>query len=287
MIALPMSSRQQVIGGLVLVRTEMSLETNISSDEFRLMVGIGQQLGLSTENARLYQEAQRREERLAELLHQAVGAQETERQRIARELHDATGQSLTAIALGLRGVESMLNREPSVAVEQIQELKTFSTNALGELRHIIADLRPSQLDDLGLAAALHWYVQEFEKRYALHADLVVEGERFRLPSEYGTVLFRIAQEALTNIAKHAHASQINVKLQFQPTRIDLSIEDNGRGFDPAKILWDDGGQYTGWGLLGIQERALLLGGQCNLDSAPGQGTRVQVSVPLTTEVKDV
>jgi len=141
------------------------------------MVAIAQELGLSIENARLYQEAQERETMLADLLHQVVGAQEAERQRIARELHDATGQSLTAIALGLRGVETMLENHQPVAVEQVDELKSFSTSALGELRQIISDLRPSQLDDLGLAAALQWYVQEFEKRYTIRTELIVKGDR--------------------------------------------------------------------------------------------------------------
>ncbi len=285
MLSLPLSARQQVVGSIVLGQAKVNEEKKLSLDELKLMVGIAQQLGLSIENAYLYQEAQERETMLAELLHQVVGAQETEQQRIARELHDATGQSLTAIALGLRGVETTVSGDPSVAIEQIKELRSFSTDALGELRRIIADLRPSQLDDLGLVAALQWYAQEFEKRYSIRTDFVVEGNRFRLPSEYETVLFRIIQEALTNIAKHADASQATVKLELQPAQVCLTIKDDGRGFDLEEALQRD--RPTGWGLLGIQERALLLGGQCDIDSAPRRGTRIQVSVPLVTEASDV
>lgn len=284
MLSLPLSVQQQVIGSLVLAQTEFTEERGPSFDEFKLMVGIAQELGLSIENARLYQEAQERETMLAELLHKVVGAQEAERQRIARELHDATGQSLTAIALGLRGVETMLESNRPVAVDQVKELKSFSTNALGELRQIIADLRPSQLDDLGLVAALQWYVQEFEKRYAIHTDFFVEGNRSRLPPEYETVLFRITQEALTNVAKHANASQATVTLENRPAQVCVTIQDNGHGFDLEKTF--QGERRTGWGLLGIQERALLLGGRYEIESRPGRGTHIRVEVPLKTELQD-
>lgn len=285
MLGLPLSVQHQVIGSIVLGQLGVSQEQKLSFDEAKLMVGMAQQLGLSIENARLYQEAQERETMLAELLHQVVGAQEAEQQRIARELHDATGQSLTAIALGLRGVESILESDSSVAIEQVRELKTFSTNALGELRRIIADLRPSQLDDLGLVAALQWYVQDFGNRYLIHADFVTEGNPCRLPSEYETVLFRITQEALTNIAKHADASHASVRLRFHPAQVLLTIKDDGHGFDVGETLKRD--KPAGWGLLGIQERALLLGGRCEIDSSPRHGTRIRVSVPLVREGRDV
>jgi signal transduction histidine kinase len=275
-----------VIGSIVLSRTKTNEDKDLSSDEFELMLSTAQQLGLSIENARLYQEAQEREKLLGQLLNQAVGSQEAERQRIARELHDATGQSLTAIALGLRGAEAILDSDPSLATEQIRELKSFSTDALGELRQLISDLRPSQLDDLGLVAALQWYIQEFEKRYAIQTDFVVEGNRIRLPSEYETVLFRITQEALTNIARHANASHATVKLEIQPAQIRVSVRDDGRGFDLEEVLRGDSSS-TGWGLLGIQERTALIGGQYEIESAPGRGTHIRVQVPLVPETKDV
>ena len=282
-LSLPLNGQRLVIGSLVLAQTDFSEEKELPFDELKLMVGIAQELGLSTENVRLYQEAQKRERMLAELLHQVVGAQEAERQRIARELHDATGQSLTAIALGLRGVETMLENDQPVAVDQVEELKSFSTSALGELRQIITDLRPSQLDDLGLAAALQWYVQQFEKRYTIRTEFIAKGTRSRLPPEYETVLFRIIQEALTNIAKHANASKAVVRLEKYLAQVCVTIEDDGRGFDLEEALRSD--SRTGWGLLGIQERAWLLGGQYEIDSKPGRGTRIRVIVPVKTEAK--
>lgn len=286
MISLPLTVRGKVIGSLVLCRRQATEETNPSSDEFRLIVGVAQQLGLSIENARLYQEAHEREKVLGDLLHRVVGAQEAERQRIARELHDATGQSLTAIALGLRGAENVLDTDPFVAVEQIRELKSFTTDALGELRQLISDLRPSHLDDLGLVPALQWYVQEFNKRYPVQTDLVVEGNRTRMSSEYETVLFRITQEALTNVAKHSSASHATVTLKIKPTQVGLSIRDDGRGFDLDEVLRGDSSR-PGWGLIGIQERVSLIGGEYDIDSRPGHGTCIRVQVSLIAETEDV
>lgn len=219
-------------------------------------------------------------------LNQVVDAQEVERKRIARELHDATGQSLTAIALGLRGVEMHIENcdTPQLGLlEKVREIKTYSTNALGELRQLIADLRPSILDDMGLAAALKWYVQSYQQRRSLPSELIVQGEPVRLPAEYETVLFRITQEALTNIAKHARASRVVVTLQFTPGLVSLAVEDNGRGFDPDQALQRTS-RGAGWGLLGMRERAGLIGGQVSIDSSPGQGARIQVTVPIPREL---
>lgn len=281
MLAVPLLIKQDVIGSVVLGR-EPEEAYPISYDEMRLILSTARQLGLAIENARLYEEAQARERYLGEMLHQIVTAQESERQRIARELHDATGQSLTAIALGLRGVESVIASNPTLAQSQLQAIKTYTTDALAELRRIITDLRPSQLDDLGLVAALQWYTQEFEKHYGIATDLQVKGERTRLQAEYETVLFRIVQEALTNVAKHANARQATVTLTIAPTQATVIIRDDGRGFDPEAVLASQN-PNVGWGLRGIQERATLLGGTYSIRSRRGEGTVVQVSVPLTRE----
>lgn len=277
-IALPLHAQQQVIGSLALARTKAST-LRLTSEELRLITGIVQQLGLSIENARLAQQAQVREKMLGELLYQVVDAQEAERQRIARELHDATGQSLTAIALGLRGMERLVSTGSRIAPQQIRDLVNFATTALGELRHLIADLRPSQLDDLGLVAALRWYVREYERRQLIAVDFGVQGEEIRLPTTYETVIFRIVQEALTNVAKHAQATQVTVTLAIQPGQIRVTVTDNGCGFDPAALPTEQG-QRVGWGLLGMRERALLLGGHCEIQSTPRLGTSIQVEIPF-------
>ncbi len=284
MVAMPLATQNRIIGSLVLLGPEDG-SRRVSVDEFVLMVGIGQQLGLSVENARLYQGLQKREKRLAEMLNQVVDAQEAERRRIARELHDATAQSLTAIALGLSGLESLMAASKPLHVEQVRELQHYCTNSLSELRGLIADLRPSHLDDLGLVAALRWYQKTFETRYGIITELSLSADINRLSSDYETVLFRIAQEALTNVAKHAHASRVKVTLEQKPGQLNLTVADNGQGFNLSAVLHEDAA-HVGWGLLGIQERAALLGATCRIDTAPGHGTIVQVKVPITTEITD-
>lgn len=230
----------------------------------------------------LYREVQGREDRLGQLLRRVVSAQEAERQRIARELHDATGQSLTAISLGLKGVETLLGRSPGSAVAQVHELGMMSTQALGELRQIIADLRPSHLDDLGLAPAIRWYLQKYQERWGIRTQLSVTDGQIRPPAEYETVLFRITQEALSNVAKHAQAQQVTVTLSLRPPEVVLMVEDDGRGFDPQAIQQRDGVQGA-WGLMGIRERATLVGGRVEIISQPGSGTRLIVTIPLPVE----
>ena len=280
MMSFPLIVHAATIGSVTLSWATPERCAPLPVEEYEIMVGVAQQLAVAIENARLRQQAQERERLLEDLLHQVVSVQETERQRIARELHDVTGQSLTAIALGLRGVETTVRVNPDLAVEQIQQLGAYSTAALTELRQLIADLRPSQLDDLGLAAAVQWLVREFETRYGVQAEFVSSGNRAqRLPAEHETTLFRIVQEALTNVARHARASRVVVRLDSAPDRLRLSVEDDGQGFDVAGAM--DRAAGRGWGLLGMQERAALLGGVCEIDSQPGHGTRLVVTIPLT------
>jgi signal transduction histidine kinase len=287
MIALPLQSSQGVTGSLVLARPETQ-QRPLPLEELQLMAGIARQLALSIENARLTWRAQRHEKLLADLLDQVVDAQEAERTRIARELHDATGQSLTAIALGLRGIGRLVEEQAPTVAAQLREVESYGTNALTELRRIIADLRPSQLDDLGLVAALRWYVQAFHQRRGIEAEFVLQGEPARLPAETETVLFRITQEALTNVAKHAEATRVTVSLETEPTQVAVMIADNGRGFAPDNVLQNERPHTSGWGLLGIRERTRLLGGDCTIQSTPGQGSRIRVTIPLkeNANVKD-
>ncbi|MCO6450900.1 MAG: sensor histidine kinase [Caldilineales bacterium] len=237
------------------------------------------------ETERLYAEVQNREEQLARLLHQVVGAQETERQRIARELHDTTGQSLTAIGLGLKGLEGVLQKEKSMALTPAAELRLYASRALAELRDIIADLRPSQLDDLGLVPTLRWYTRVFSERWGIACDFNVQGEPKRLPSDFEIVLFRISQEALTNIARHAQATRARVLVSFNPGETMLQVEDNGQGFVPEEALQSIG-STSGWGILGMHERAALVGGRVEIVSKPGQGACLRVVVPLIMEAQN-
>jgi signal transduction histidine kinase len=211
-----------------------------------------------------------------------VEAQEEERKRIARELHDGIGQVFTALALGLSGVEETMPRDPVLARAQVANLKELSMRTMTEMRQLVSDLRPAQLDDLGLVPALHWLANEVRDRLHIDVRVQVTGHRHRLAPEIETVLFRITQEALTNVAKHAHAQQAIIQLTFCNDQVELVVEDNGVGMKPEQVNLRQI-RYQGWGLAGIQERAALVGGTFDIDSAPGHGTRLTVHIPLRTE----
>jgi two-component system, NarL family, sensor histidine kinase UhpB len=217
-----------------------------------------------------------------ELLKRVVAAQETERQRIARELHDETGQALTAMGMSLRGISTMLQHDTDRAGANLRHLEDLVAHSLNELQRVISDLRPSHLDDLGLPAALRWYASEIQKRAALRVDVEVRGEPQALPSEVATTLFRVIQEALTNVVKHSGAERAAVHLSFGQGSVSAEVVDNGDGFDRSLL----GRDRPSWGLLGIEERAALLGGQARIISAPGQGTCIDVTIPYGEEKEE-
>ena len=224
-------------------------------------------------------ERRRLEETRAELLHRTVKAQESERQRIARELHDETGQSLTALGLGLRGLTETIENNPSRAVEQAKQLEKLAVSGLDELQRLVTGLHPPQLDDLGLEAALRWYAGETQTRYGLDIEVSHTGKPVQLQMDVRIVLFRIAQEAITNIIRHAHAHRVEIELGYQKDETQLSITDDGLGFDVQEAIKSID-RDPSWGLLGMMERAALVGGDCQILSLPGKGTQVLVCIPI-------
>ena len=227
------------------------------------------------------QEAEQREALRGEMLGRVVEAQEAERQRIARELHDETGQALTAAGLGLRGIATSVHQDPDRAAKNLNQLEKMVSGALNELQRLIADLRPSHLDDLGLAATLRWWAEEVESRGTLKVTVRVSGERKqRLTPPVRLALFRVTQEALTNTIKHSEATHADVELVYQDEFVSIEISDNGRGFDISRVMSDN--VHQSWGLMGMQERASLLGGQVRVDSRRGAGTVVIITIPYQT-----
>jgi signal transduction histidine kinase len=229
----------------------------------------------SLQTARLL-EARRRERLRRQYLKRVVSAQEAERQRIARELHDETGQALTALGMGLRGAASNLTKDPEKTLEQLRHLGNLAAESLEGLQRLISDLRPSQLDDLGLPAALRWYSGEIEARTRLEVPVRVLGQARPIAGTVKTALFRIAQEALTNVMKHADAERATVTLRYGESAAELIVEDDGAGFNPGMVAASDRAM---WGLTGMEERAALLGGYFELESSIGEGTRVRVAIP--------
>lgn len=278
-LGVPLYSKEQVFGSLVLASLEN--DAPLGQEELRLLTAFAQQIAAAIDNARLYQIVQEREAQLEQLVRRLVTAQEEERKRIACELHDETGQKLTALAMGLAAVESQLaaGGDPAQVTAVVRDLREMSDQAIVELRNIMADLRPAQLDDLGLVPALRWLVKQYQARHPeIQVQLVTERALDRLPAQYETVLFRATQEALTNVVRHARATQVRLTLSRDSTCVRLEVNDNGVGFDPAAPPRHAPG--SGLGLVGLRERVALVGGRCVVDSAPGQGTRVVIELPL-------
>ena len=230
------------------------------------------------ETKRLLREVQRRDTLRGELLQRITTAQENERQRIARELHDGTGQTLTGLALGLRGIASLLECENDRLYQRLSSLEAMATTSLGELRNLINDLRPPQLDDMGLVSAVRWMVEQFNQRGEPDTSFCFEviGEPFSLPPEVEVTLFRIAQEALTNVVKHAYAQKALVTIAFEDG-VRLTVEDDGVGFDFEAVQFSEGPRKS-WGLIGLRERAGLINAKLTLESAPGQGTKLVIQI---------
>jgi len=235
------------------------------------------------QEARL-REAERREALKGEMLRQVVAAQEAERQRIARELHDETGQSLTALGLGLRGVASNLRQNVDKAAHNLRQLEGMAAQALDELRRLIDDLRPSHLDDLGLPAALRWYAGEVEDRSDLQIHVDAPSGPCELPLQIKTALFRIAQEAITNTVKHAQARNVWISVTRGNGIVRLNVRDDGKGFDQTRLPTPG---RPAWGLMGMQERTALCDGQFILKAAPGWGTEIRVAIPCEDAVFEI
>lgn len=236
---------------------------------------------MTAELERSWEEIRRKEEVRTRLLERVISAQEEERRRIARELHDETGQSLTSLALGLQAMEGVKNLE-EVKV-RTAELRSLVAKTLEEVHHLARALRPSILDDLGLVAALERSVKGYEAATGLRIDFYAQGlDGKRLSPHLETALYRIVQEALTNVVKHAQARNVSVLLERRGRAVVAVVEDDGRGFDVAAARRSRGDD-KGLGLIGIEERASLLGGTLTVESRPGMGTTVVVEIPLEPE----
>jgi signal transduction histidine kinase len=310
-LAVPLQAQERTLGGLALAA--LWQETPLRAGQLGLLNAFAQQIATSVENAQLYSMLRQREGELEDLVRQIVNAQEVERQRIARELHDETGQKLTALAMGLAAVEANLasprddsavppggrppgrTEAPEVNLARVMQaqmsasglvrnLRGVADQAIIELRKVMTNLRPSQLDDLGLVPTLRWYLREYAER---HQDMRVELETGslarRLPSNAETVLFRVTQEALSNIARHAHATQVMVTLTQGRDSVRLEVVDDGVGFDASAAgAPAPQARASGWGLVGMRERVALAGGQFTIQSQVGRGTQVIVELPLRT-----
>lgn len=241
----------------------------------RFIIGAVSQGAAEQDHQLRLAESERRDRQHAEVLQRVIAAQEEERKRIARELHDHTGQWLTSLMIGLRRLEA--KQMPEDERQALAELQRSANRALEELHHLIFELRPSVLDDLGLVVALQRYMEDFARRTGIHLEMELEAlAGVRLEPALEIALYRIVQEALTNVARHARATTASVLLQCRADSLLLIVEDDGCGFVVPEIGADDGEHF---GLMGMQERVALVGGKLTIESSPGAGTTIYVEVP--------
>lgn len=211
--------------------------------------------------------------RIREMSSQVLTAHEAERMRIARELHDDTAQAITSILVRLRLLE-LSSIDPEV-LKNVEELRGLTAEALDSVRRMAMDLRPAALDDLGLTPALEAFAHRFSANWDIPVTVNVAGVRRRLPRDVELVLYRVLQEALTNVAKHSGAHEVRVTLSRRRNEVTMTVCDDGQGFG------EQAGANTGLGLFGMRERLALVGGQLQVDTEQGAGTTVIASVPLS------
>ncbi|WP_258359139.1 sensor histidine kinase [Moorella sulfitireducens] len=207
-----------------------------------------------------------------------IRAQEEERKRVAREIHDGPAQSMANVVMRAEYCLKLLEKDPGKVKDELLALQDMVLLNLQEVRKIIFDLRPMVLDDLGLVPALKRYFAVYKEKYGLEIEFEFLGQERRLDTGVEVAIFRIIQEAVNNIKKHAQVESARVKMEMLPGRITISVRDTGRGFDP-QTLWSEKNR-TGYGLLGLRERVQLLSGEMKINSARGQGTHILISIPL-------
>ncbi len=275
--SVPLIARDRVVG---VINVASDLARQFTLEEMALLDSVGRQIGVAVENAGLWEEVKRKEALRGQLLSQVIAAQEAERKRIARELHDETGQLLTTLLVGLRTLE----QTPSLsdpALRGVAGLKELAKHVYEEIHRLAVELRPNTLDQLGLVRAVESCIREFGERVKLKTDFEASGlEGVQLPGAVEIAVYRLTQEALSNVTKHAAASHVGVILEKRNGALIAVIEDDGRGFDVEATLNSPSEDRPHLGLFGMQERAALLGGRLKIESEYGKGTTVFVEIPL-------
>ena len=278
-VSVPLKAKDEVVG---VMNVAAHMPGQFSAEDMYLLNSIGCQLGTAIEQARLYQRLELGRERYQTLLQHALTAQEEERKRIARELHDETSQALTSLTLNLQAAITKAETDGVVEADfigKLQKIQSLAVHTQNEISKLMKELRPTLLDELGLPAAISRYAKDSLESLGTKVFTEFEGVEERLPTEVEVTLFRISQGMIGNILEHAEAKNVSIRLECNASECVLNIKDDGKGFDVSKITRvDKGGR--GAGLFTMKERARLVGGGCNIKSRPGKGTRIVVKVPV-------
>jgi signal transduction histidine kinase/sensor domain CHASE-containing protein len=277
-IGVPIVVLERVIGLVEVYLTQGAQP--FAEHDMRLLQSLVDQIAGTINNARLFSVVQANEVALRDLSLQLINAQEQERRRIAQGLHDELGQLLTAIKINLDLARRKLPQGADALDQRVGEASALADLVLNNVRSMTVELRPTLLDDMGIVPTLRWYTRQFTQRTDIPAQLEVPELSDRLQPEIETTIYRLVQEALTNVARHAQAERVEVRLSCANGSVTVSVQDDGAGFDVAGWSVRQAEQPT-MGLAGIQKRVMLLGGQVDIESGPGKGTRIRATLPAT------
>ena len=269
-LRVPLIAKGQIQGIAALLGAEPSL---LSSEQISFFKALGQQVGVAIQNARLFEQVSAARERMRTLSQRLVQVQEAERRHIARELHDQVGQALTGLIFEL---EVCRRLPPADLDRRINKAQELANELIAQVRNLSLILRPTILDDLGLLPALLWHFERYTDSTGVRVSFDYAGLERRFPAEVETAAYRVAQEALTNVARHAEVREATVHVWADMEMLCVQVEDRGAGFD-AKAAIE---KHASSGVAGMRERALLLGGELNIESAPGRGARLTAEFPL-------
>ncbi len=282
-VCVPLRARDKVLGVL---NVASRLPRKFTTNDMHLLYAIGDQLGLAIEHARLYDRLRRARERLRRLARQNLVAEEDERRRIARELHDETSQSLSGIALQLQAlieVSGISDRLDDEFVAGLKKVQALTVQVHNEVSRLISNLHPALLDTLGLVPAVRQHAETQLKPLEINVSLEIKGKEMRFPPDVEAALFRFIQGAVGNITQHSRAKNATIVLEYHLDEFILTVSDDGQGFDVSEIT-DVEESGRGRGLFSMRERIGFLGGTSGIESEIGRGTTVWARLPVGQEI---
>jgi signal transduction histidine kinase len=282
-LSVPLRARDTVLGVL---NVASHSSHHFTKDDMHLLHAIGDQVGVAIEQSELYERLRKGRERYQRLAQHILVAREEERKRVASELHDETSQTLSGLALSLQALVETTESSKTLDddfKEQLKKAQALAVQISNEVSRLIHELRPTLLDTLGLVPAIRRYAEDILIPIGINVKLECKGTTQPLPPESELGLFRVAQSSIGNVAKHSGAENVSINLEYGADQLLMRISDDGKGFDVSKLTGVDA-RGRGSGLFGMKERVKLMGGNCHVDSRPGQGTIVTAKVPTTRSI---
>ncbi|MHB2019344.1 MAG: response regulator [Candidatus Xenobia bacterium] len=276
MAAIPMVVKDRLIGVLVCYGKQSHPWRH---EEVSLLSTLAGQAAIAIENVRLYETEREKQRQVEQLLGKVIQAQEEERKRVATEIHDGVAQTMVGMLTMTQTAMSLLEVDKTATAQQLEELKKVIGDSVKEIRQIIFNLRPSALDNLGLVLCLQNYVKRYERESGINVAMDIGGAQRRLPPTLETTVFRLVQESLTNVKKHAAAQHVRIRITIDQTHVAIRVADDGRGFNWSEVT-EKFLKGDSHGLEGMKERAALMRGKLNVISGEGKGTVVEVEIPI-------